>query len=430
VRSFDDEVEAGAGTPVGAVQQRTVRTLVGAQIAGGLGVTTGVTVGTLLGSDVLGRPDLAGFVQSAQVLGAALLAVPAAGLAMRHGRRAGLGFALSLAACGGLLAITGAQLRWFPLLLVGMALFGGGTTAGLQARYAAIDLATPQRRARTLSMVVWATTIGAVVGPNLVGVGGRVGEFVGIEPLAGPLLLGSSALAVAAAIVWFRLRPDPLFLARRLEGIDSPGGSARRASLRAGLATARRSPRALAGLAAVVIAHTAMVSVMVMTPIHMDHGHASLTVIGFVISVHIAGMFAFSPIMGWLTDRVGRIAVIVAGAAVLLIAAALAGTAPTGHSFGLTAGLFLLGLGWSACTVAGSTLLSESVPLAERPVVQGASDLLMGLAAAGGGALAGLVVGRLGYGVLNVGAAVLVAALIAGIAYARPRHDSTRPRGR
>ncbi|HSI92210.1 MAG TPA: MFS transporter, partial [Jiangellaceae bacterium] len=309
-----------------AVQRTTVRSLVGAQVMGGLGVASGVAVGALLAANVLGRPDLAGLVQSAQVLGAALLALPAAALAVRFGRRAGLGLALAVAAGGGLVAVLGAELRYFPLLLVGMALFGGGTTAGLQGRYAAIDLAKPQHRARTLSVVVWATTIGAVAGPNLIGVGGRFGELVGIEPLAGPLLIGSAALLSAAAIVWFGLHRDPLLLARRLAASevapdaadgsgavpDTTAGSARktgkrRGGLRTGLAAARRSPRALLGLAAVVVAHTVMVSVMVMTPIHMDHGHASLTIIGLVISIHIAGMFAFSPVMGWLADRLGRI---------------------------------------------------------------------------------------------------------------------------
>src|ERR671913_202893 len=113
-----------------------------------------------------------------------------------------------------------------------------------------------------------------------------------------------------------------------------------------------RSPRALLGLVAVVVAHTVMVSVMVMTPIHMDHGHASLEIIGLVISVHIAGMFAFSPVMGWLADQIGRIPVVAGGAVALLASVALAGTSTVGHSAGLTAGLFLLGLGWSACLVA------------------------------------------------------------------------------
>jgi MFS family permease len=400
---------------VDLVQRRTVRVLVGAQVTGGLGVSSGVAVGALLASSVLGRPDLAGLVQSAQVLGAALLAIPAAGLAVRFGRRAGLGMAFTVAAAGGLVAVAAAQLRFFPLLLIGMALFGGGTTAGLQGRYAAIDLAVPERRGRTLSVVVWATTIGAVVGPNLVGPGGRFGEWVGVEALAGPLLLGSAVMLVAALLVWFGLRPDPLLLARTMAAattVSATGTGRRRGVLRLGLTAVRRSPLAVVGLAAVVVAHTAMVSVMAMTPIHMDHGHASLEVIGFVISVHIAGMFAFSPIMGWLSDRVGRVPVIAGGLLILLVSVALAGIAPEGHSAGLTAGLFLLGLGWSACLVAGSTLLSESVAVDDRPVVQGASDLMMGLAAAGGGAVAGVVVGQLGYGVLNAGAAVLVASLL------------------
>jgi MFS family permease len=348
------------------------------------------------------------------VLGAALLAIPAATLSVRLGRRAGLSMLLVVAAFGGGLAVTAAQLGQFWMLAVGMGLFGGGTTAGLQSRYAAIDLAPPNRRGQTLSVVMWATTIGAVTGPNLVGPGGRFGELIGVEPLAGPLVIGAIGLLVAAVIVWLSLRPDPLLLARQLDGASVADGR-RRGSVRAGLAAARRSPNALVGLASVVVAHTVMVTVMVMTPIHMDHGDASLEIIGFVISVHIAGMFAFSPIMGWLADRVGRLPVIAGGAFIQLFSTVLAGTAREGHSTQLTFGLFLLGLGWSAIVVAGSTLLSESVEVTQRPIVQGTSDLFMGLSAAGGAALAGVVVGQLGFGVLNAGAATLVCALLAAI---------------
>lgn len=409
---------------VDAVQRRTVGTLVGAQVAGGLGVSSGVAAGALLVARVLGLPDLAGFAQSALVLGSALLALPAAALAVRFGRRVGLGVTLALAACGAAVVIAAAELRSFPLLLVGMALFGGGMTAGLQSRYAAIDLAAPDRRARTLSLVVWATTIGAVAGPNLLGPGDLVAERVGIASLAGPFVIALAAMVVAAAVVWFRLRPDPLLLARSLEPGGREASREQRRGLRAGLAAARRSPRAVLGLGAVVLAHTVMVSVMVMTPIHMDDGQASLEIIGFVISVHVAGMYAFSPVMGWLADRLGRVVMISAGGGMLLAAVALAGTAPEGHSVGLTTGLFLLGLGWSACLVAGSTLLSESVALDERPVVQGTSDLLMGLAAAGGGAAAGFVVSNLGYGVLNAGAAGIVVALLVGAGWTGSRHPA------
>lgn len=402
---------------VEAVQRRTVVVLIASQVAGGLGVSAALAVGALLVTTVFDREDLSGFVQSAQVLGSAILAIPAAALAMRYGRRAGLGVAYGIGALGALTAVIATQTQVLPLLLVGTAMLGGGSTAGLQARYAATDLAPALRRARALSVVVWATTVGSVVGPNLAAPTGTVAADLGIEALAGPFLVSGPVLAIAALVVWFGLRPDPLVLARRMtsadekrggaHGVARPGGR-RRGVLRAGWTVIAATPRALFGLVAVVVAHTVMVAVMVMTPVHMTHGGASVSIIGFVISVHVAGMYALSPVMGWLADQVGRTAVVIGGVVLLLAAVALAGTAHQGHSPGLTAGLFLLGLGWSACVVAGSTILTDAVEVHERPAVQGASDLLMGLAAAGGGAVAGAVVGNAGYGVLNVGAAVLL----------------------
>lgn len=394
---------------VAPVQKRTITTLVASQIAGGLGVSAAIAVGAVLVTEVFGREDLSGLVQSSQVLGAALLAMPAASLAMAHGRRVGLGLAYGLGALGAVVAVVAAQTRLLPLLLLGTALLGGGSAAGLQARYAATDLAPEHHRGRALSVVVWATTVGAVVGPNIAGPAGAFADSIGVEPLAGPFLVGAVVMAVGAVVVLAGLRPDPLVLARTLGSGSSR--QRRRGVLRAGWSAISSSPRALLGLASVVVAHTVMVSVMVMTPVHMSHGGASISIIGFVISVHVAGMYAFSPVMGWLVDRVGRVPMIVAGVVILLAAVALAGTAAEGHSATLTAGLFLLGLGWSAGMVSGSTLLTDAVEVADRPAAQGASDLLMGLAAAAGGAVAGVVVGTYGYGPLNAGAAVLLAAL-------------------
>lgn len=398
-----------------AVQKRTISILIGSQIAGGLGVAGAIAVGALVVTEVFGREELSGLVQSSQVLGAALLAIPAARLAVSMGRRGGLALAYGLGGVGAALAVIASQIQVLPLLLIGTALLGGGTTAGLQARYAATDLADEHRRGRALSVVVWSTTIGAVAGPNLAGPTGHMARAFGLEPLSGPFLVAAVALVVAAGIVLFGLRPDPLLTARQLAALEDGDGSgdrqtrrARGGAIRAGWMAIKRSPQALLALAAVVVAHTVMVTVMVMTPVHMAHGGASVTVIGVVISGHVAGMFAFSPIMGWLTDTIGRLPVLAAGIVVQLASVVLTGTSHEGHSAGLAAGMFLLGLGWSASTVGGSTLLTDSVTLADRPVAQGASDLFMGLAAAGGGALAGIVVNGPGFGVLNVGAAVLL----------------------
>jgi MFS family permease len=179
-----------------------------------------------------------------------------------------------------------------------------------------------------------------------------------------------------------------------------------------GLRLALSLPAPRLGLVAIALAHTTMVSVMVMTPIHMDHGGASLQIIGLVISGHVAGMFAFSPVMGWLADRMGHAALVGVGGVLLVAACTLAALSPEGSSPALGVGLLLLGLGWSAIVVAGSTLLMDGVPLASRVQVQGASDVVMNLSAAAGGALAGLVVAGPGFGALAVGGAVLAAVVV------------------
>ncbi len=413
---------AGAGF-LAAVQRRTVGVLSGAQVLGGIGVGAGVAVGGLIAAGLAGSDSAAGLASTASTLGAAVAAVPLSRLMNRRGRRPGLAAGLLVGALGAGVVLVASVLRWLPLLLLGTFLFGTANATGLQARYAATDLAEPRHRARALSLVVWATTIGAVAGPNLADPAGRIALRLGLPMLAGPYLFSLAAFALGALLLTMLLRPDPLLLSRRRFTAD--GGPATPAlPLREAYAVVARSPRALLGLGAVVVAHTAMVAVMVMTPIHMRHVDVSLTVIGLVVSVHIAGMYAFSPVVGWAVDRLGRVPVIYLGAGVLLASAAVAGTAPAGDSARLGVGLFLLGLGWSCGLVAGSTLLTESVPASARTSVQGAADLAMNAAGAVGGALAGVVVAVASYGWLTVGAAVLVGLLVVGAAHPACRLDS------
>ena len=156
--------------------------------------------------------------------------------------------------------------------------------------------------------------------------------------------------------------------------------------------------------------------VMVMTPVHMAHVDVSLRLIGLVISVHVLGMFALSPVVGWAVDRFGRIQIIVVGAVILLMSSVVSGLAPAENVPVLGAGLFLLGLGWSCTLIAGSTLLTDDCDPAERPSVQGLSDLSMNVAGALGGALAGIIVLQSSYAVLCAAAAVPVLALLALVA--------------
>lgn len=395
---------------VAATQRRVVTSLVGAQMLGGIGTSSGIAVGAILAAQIVGTADLAGLANTTQVLGAALLTVPMVHLMARYGRRTGLVTGYAVGALGAGLAVWAGVISSFPLLLVGTALFGAASTSGSQARFAATDLAPPDSAARALSVVVWATTVGAVLGPNLLGPAGRIADGIGLPALVGPFLTSLVGYALAGLLLSLRMRPDPLLTARRRSG-DAGELPRVHGSLGRALRVIHGSRGALLGVAAVAIGHTVMVAVMVMTPLQMHSGGATLRLVGLVISVHILGMYAFSPLVGWLADRVKPRAVIVLGAVILVIAALTAGLAPATSWPQLVAGLFLLGLGWSCTLVAGSTLLSESVPLADRPGVQGTADVIMGLSAAAGGALAGVVVGAWGFTWLGLSAAALATAL-------------------
>ncbi|MPZ61628.1 MAG: MFS transporter [Propionibacteriales bacterium] len=402
------------------VQRRTVGVLVASQALGGIGVFTGITVATLLAEDILGDASFAGMTQTAQLVGAAVVAFLLSQVMAIRGRRVGLALGYGLGALGAGLCIVGGAVGSFAVLLLGTFALGSAVATNSQARYAATDLASPRRRARALSVVVWATTIGAVVGPNLVGPAGDVAEAVGLPALTGPFLFSLVGLFAGAGVLWTWLRPDPLLTARRLAD-GSGGGPSPRVSLRRVWSVVRTRPRAMAAMAAIAVSHSVMLTVMVMTPIHMSHGGADLEVIGFVISVHIVGMFAFSPLIGWLADLLGPSVVLAAGALVLLLAVALAGSAPAGHSAVLAVGLFLLGLGWSCGVVAASSLLVDAVPLIERPGVQGVADLLQGVCAAIAASLGGVVLASWGYSALNGMAGVLAVVVLGSAVVARAR---------
>ncbi|WP_422397057.1 MFS transporter [Streptomyces gobiensis] len=409
---------------VPAIRRRANAILIASQILGGLGVATALALAAVLAEEVSGSRALSGLATTSSVIGTALLSLPLASLMGARGRRAGLTLAYLIAAAGGTLVVVAATLGNFPLLLIGMAAFGAGNSANLQARFAAADLAEPQRRGRAIALVVWATTIGAVVGPNISAPAGHGASGLGMPQAAGPFLLATVVFLVSAVLVWALLRPDPLLTARAIASAGPDGQqSPEDRSLRAGLAAVAASPRARLALVTIAGSHTAMVSVMVMTPVDLRHHGAGIELIGLVISGHIAGMYAFSPLMGWLADRIGRLSVICFALALLACATLLAGTAGPSHTQS-AAGLFLLGLGWSAGLVSGSALLTDSVPQAARAAVQGLSDLSMNAAAGAGGALAGLVVAQAGYGWLNAMSAALLLPVAALALFGRVRTRS------
>ena len=388
------------------VQQKVVKTLASAQVLSGVGTAGTVAAGSLLVASISNSETLAGLAQTSAVLGAAALALPLARITAKGGRRAALSIGYFAGLIGSIFAIWGGTSRNLTLMLIGTFLVGAASAAAYQARFAAIDLATDETRAKQLSFVVWGSTIGAVAGPNLMQPSGNFAESIGLPRLVGPYLISAVTLAAAALVISIFLRPDPYLLANKDLLNQREKGATKKA-----LSHICGNPMALFAIAAIAIGHLAMVAVMVMTPVHMAHVDVTLTVIGLVISVHVLGMFAFSPIVGSLSDRLGRVRVIQIGLAILMLSTVISGFARADDAYTLGIGLFLLGLGWSCTLIAGSALLSESVADAFKASSQGASDLVMNLAGAGGGAIAGVIIGTLNYGWLCFSAAVPVTIL-------------------
>jgi MFS family permease len=385
------------------LRRRTVHTLVGGVALGSTGHIAAVTVATIVAKDMTGSAELAGAPAAAVVFGAALGATGLSWLMSRRGRRAGLVAGYGIGVLGALVAVLAIVDMSFPGLLAGSLLIGFGNSANQLSRYAAADMYPPDRRASALATVVWAATVGAIVGPNIVGPSGEFAMAIGLPAHAGPYLVPIVLVGAAAILSFVRLRPDPYDLADHHGRADALTGVA------APLLAILRRPAVLVAIVALVIGQFVMVLIMTMTPLHMtDHGH-DLSSVGLVLSAHIAGMYAFAPISGRLTDRYGSPLVIYGGMAILAISGVLAAVAPAEDDRLLLVALFLLGFGWNLGYVAGSALLTSGISIVERTRVQGVADALIWSTAAIASLGSGVLVEAAGYAALGVLGAVLVA---------------------
>jgi MFS family permease len=407
------------GLDLVAVQRRVVRVLVAGQVLSGLGIGATLAIGAVLAAEISGSNAWAGAAATMSTLGAAAASIPLARLAARSGRRFALATGALTSALGCTVIVLATGIGLFPLLLVGFALLGVGVAVNLQSRFAATDIASSERRGRDLSIVVWSTTVGAVLGPNLFGPGQVIAEFFGMPQLTGSFVIAVAAQLCAATVYLFGLRPDPYVLSQALPAPP------RRATTEGGDVRARRL--VLLGVVAIGGGHAVMVSVMSMTPVHLTSHGATLTVVGLTISFHVAGMYALSPLFGWLSDRVGALRTVLLGQGMFVLALVCIALGADDTTL-VTVGLIFLGLGWSASTVSGSALIAQLVTGSERTRVQGRTDLVMNFSGAGGGALAGPVLALLGYSGLAWGVLVLVlvAVVVAAVALA-PRQPTPEP---
>jgi MFS family permease len=382
-----------------------------------------ITVNPIVGVQLSGQPTLAGLPSALMLGGAALSAYPAGRFMQHSGRRPGLalGFVLGLLGMG----LSGVAIVQQSFLLFLLALLLLGMARGItdQSRYAAADAATLEGRAKAISTVVFASTVGAVGGPALVEPLGQLVSRYEFDKLVGPSVGGAFLFAIGGLVLWFFLRPDPRNLAlARDEAIRGPAAPVAPRSLQSVI----RLPLAQLALAGMVLGQVVMVLVMTVTSLHMyDHNHG-LGDVSLVISAHTLGMFGFSMLTGWLTDRFGRPATIGIGA-LLLIAGAFVAPLSLLTPW-LALGLFLVGLGWNFCYIGGSSLLADTVTPAERGQVQGASDLLVNLASASSGLSSGFILAALGYGWLCLFGALLavIPLLMAGLRVMMPEPQGIR----
>jgi MFS family permease len=407
-------------------QRRTLAILFLAQILSGLGLAAGITVGALLAEEMLGSSRFSGLPTVFFTIGSAVAAVGVGNISQRLGRRVGLSAGYFAGGLGSVGVVVAASIGNIVLLFVSMLVYGAGVSTNLQARYAGADLAAPSRRGRAVSIVLIATAVGAIVGPNLVSVTGTLAIEIGIPPLAGPFLLAAAAYASAGLVLWLLLRPDPLLLARSiaaephqdLDEAEKPSGPV------ADVPRASHSGRTwswavASGAGIMILTQLIMVAIMTMTPIHIEHHGHSINVTGLVIGAHVAGMFLPSPFSGWLVDRFGYLPIAVAAGLTFMAAGLLAAWAPVDSVTMLVVALVLLGLGWNLGLVSGTTLVTDAVPLATRARTQGTVDLGIALAGAGGGLSSGLIITATSYATLALLGGVLALLIIPIAAVAR-----------
>src|SRR5262249_27626968 len=278
-------------------------------------------------------------------------------------------------------------------------------------RYAAADISPIAHRGRAMGLIVWASTAGSILGPNLMSPAVAVGAHLGLSPIGSAFLISVGGYGLAALLVELFLHPDPLAVARQQE----ERATGHRVDDRArDLRVILGDPRVGVAIGALMVSQLVMIGTTSTSPVHLhDHGHHVGT-IGLAVAVHLSGIYITSPLSGWLSDRLGRLPVIGLGGVVLVAAVAIAGLAPGSNGGLVMLGLFLNGIGWNLAFVAGSALLTDALSPAERTSFQGLADLIMGLMGALGSAAGGMILGAWGFPALNaLGAACMVAPLVA-----------------
>lgn len=401
-----------------SIEKRITGTLFTSQSLFSAAMIASFTLMPIIAVEISGSESAAGVPNTINLLARAAFALPLGWLMDQIGRRLGMSIGFGLAVIGFLVAVFSLFSNSFFLFCVGLGLVGAGRGAIDQARYVAAEIHPYEKRAKAIGFIVFAGTIGAIGGPLLVAPSSNLAQLLGFPPETGPYWVGALACFMALILVFFLIKPDPLTLSKQFVNLSAEEDVVEKRPLRQIFV----QPLAQLAVAAMVISQLVMTLIMVITPLHMNYSNHSTAAISGVIMAHTLGMFGLSSVTGWLIDKYGRISIIVIGAVILISASLLT---PLSNSLALlTFALFLLGLGWNFCFIAGSSLLSDTLHITERGRAQGASDTLVALSS-GVGSLATGAVFALG-GIVAVSGAGLAftLALFALILWARIQENT------
>jgi len=400
--------------------QRLLYTLFAAQSLSSAAQIAVFTLITISAAQLAGTESVAGVPSSTLTFAQALSAYPIAMVMGRFGRRVGLSLGYAVGILGGLVGMLAIMQHSFPLLLVGAALLGTSRASADQGRFAAGEMFHENERARMIGRLIFAGTIGAVVGPLLVAPSGRLMASLGLPSDTGTWMLMMVFAGLALLLCFLLLRPDPMTIARLLEAENNAARQIEDVGTARPLSQLLALPRVQLAIIAVIISQTVMVVLMVMTPLHMHHLHHPTEAISLVLAAHALGMYGLSPLTGYMIDRFGRIPMLVTGGATLIASCLLAPL--SGNEFVLAGVLFLLGLGWNFGYVAGASLLATGLHGKERTRVQGINDTLVFLSAGFGSIGAGALFAASGYIAIAIAGFILSAALIVLVLwYNRPQ---------
>ncbi|MFT2711796.1 MULTISPECIES: MFS transporter [unclassified Clavibacter] len=392
---------SGAKADVGRFRSRPLVALVAAQVAASTGAGLSLTIASVAVLELSGSERIAGLAQTAIVVGASVLTLPVSRLAARAGRRWSLGLAYALAMLGALVCAAAIAASAWEAVLLGLSLVGGGTVAGLAARFAAAETARrPRDAALAIALVLWASTVGSIVGPNLV-------SLTGLGASSGAFMLLAALYATAALVVMLAVPSSS----------SRPGRARARSSTATVLRVLRGRPTASAGLGLSAIVHVTMVALMAMAPVHLHHDMAPDAVVGLVMSGHLAAMYGLSPLFGLVIARHGARGSAIASMIIVCSAGAILALSASGDEIGFGLGLALLGIGWSMGMVAGSALVVEALEPEERLATQGTTDLVINVGGGAASIVAGVVVAGQGYASLATAFAVGVGLATVGASF-------------